>query len=108
MADNQGGTHADEDLFTVELTANQLFCFLRNRHQSVDKQLRNTRYQLHNGTHNDSQSKHILHDTHRGGRYSGVCLLKFLQIAAEIGDMAGLTKQSYQSTYNDSEHKRVA
>ena len=62
MADDQRRAHADMDLLSVKLLGDNFFRLVGDRHQPVDEELRDTRDELHHGTHRDTEEEHVLDD----------------------------------------------
>ena len=63
MSDNQCWRHTYIYLFTVKLLLHHLLSLLRDRHQSIDKQLGDTWYQLHHSSHSHTKEQYLL-DVH--------------------------------------------
>ena len=71
MTDHQCRRHADIHFLTSPFLLHHLLRLLGNRFQTVDKEFRDTRYQLHHGTHRHTQEHHLLdvqlcHSTNQG------------------------------------------
>ena len=60
MTDNQSRTHTDVHLLTIKLALYQLLCLFRDRLQTFDEERGDTRNQLHNGTHGNTEEENLL------------------------------------------------
>ena len=60
MTDNQSWAHTDVYLLTIELVLYQLLSLFRDRLQTFDEERGDTRNQLHNGTHGNTEEENLL------------------------------------------------
>ena len=104
MADNQCGAHAYMDGLAMELTVDDLLRLVGNRHQTINKQLRDARDELHHGAHSHTEEEDVLHNLHHAiGRRRPCGHVGHESV--EVAHVVDMCHCSNDATNNHTEHQ---